>query len=189
MLARLKPDVAFNALHGRAAEDRTIQGVLEVLRIPYTHSGVMASSLAAQKDVAKVVMAAAGVPVPAGRTIQPVRGGQGACPPGPTSRKPVAGFVLRRVHHQEGRSHPPQELLAADWPYGDMMLAEKFVAGRELTCAVMGDRALGVTEIKPVSEAFYGFDAKYAKAGQFTFALHKLKEMLPTDSRVGSCGA
>jgi D-alanine-D-alanine ligase len=77
---------------------------------------------------------------------------------------------------KDGRSHPPQELLSPDWPYGDMMLAEKFVDGRELTCAVMGDRALGVTEIKPVSESFYGFDAKYAKGGSIHVLPAKILE-------------
>jgi D-alanine-D-alanine ligase len=165
-LAELKPDVAFNALHGPGGEDGTIQGVLEVLRIPYTHSGVLASALAMQKDLAKTVMAAAGVPVPVGRTISRFEAAKAHALPAPYVLKPVAeGSSFGVFIVKEGRSHPPQELLAADWPYGEMMLAEKFVDGRELTCAVMGDRALGVTEIKPVSEAFYGYDAKYAKGG------------------------
>ena len=165
-LADLKPDVAFNALHGPGGEDGAIQGVLEVLRIPYTHSGVLASALAMQKDLAKTVMAAAGVPVPAGRTISRFEAAKAHAIEPPYVLKPVAeGSSFGVFIIKDGRSHPPQELLAADWPYGEMMLAEKFVDGRELTCAVIGDRALGVTEISPVSESFYGFDAKYAKGG------------------------
>lgn len=166
VLARLEPDVAFNALHGRFGEDGIIQGVLEMLRIPYTHSGVLASSLAMQKDVAKTVMAAAGVPVPEGRVVHRSEAAEAHVLPLPYVLKPVSEgssfgvFIVR-----EGRSHPPQELAARDWPYGDLMLAERFVHGRELTCAVMGDRPLGVIEIVPVSEDFYGYDAKYVKGG------------------------
>ncbi len=175
-LARLKPDVAFNALHGPAGEDGTIQGVLEVLRIPYTHSGVLASALAMQKDKAKTIMAAAGVPVPAGKVVSRFEAGKAHVLPVPYVLKPVAeGSSFGVFIIKEGRSHPPQELLSEDWAYGEAMLAETFVDGRELTCAVVGDRALGVTEIQPVSEAFYGFDAKYAKGGSIHVLPAKIK--------------
>jgi D-alanine-D-alanine ligase len=165
-LARLKPDVAFNALHGRFGEDGAIQGVLEILRIPYTHSGVLASSLAMRKDVAKSVMAAAGVPVPRGRVLHRLEAAKAHALEPPYVLKPVGeGSSFGVFIVKEGRSHPPQELAAADWRHGDHLLAENFVDGRELTCAVMGDRALDVIEILPVSEDFYGFDAKYAKGG------------------------
>lgn len=165
-LSALKPDVAFNALHGRFGEDGCIQGVLEFLRIPYTHSGVLASALAMKKDIAKSVMAAAGVPVPKGRVVHRLEAAKEHALEPPYVLKPVSEgssfgvFIIR-----EGRSHPPQELAAPDWAHGDLMLAEHFIAGRELTCAVMGDRALDVIEILPVSEDFYGYDAKYAKGG------------------------
>jgi D-alanine-D-alanine ligase len=166
VLARLEPDVAFNALHGRFGEDGVIQGVLEMLRIPYTHSGVLASSVAMNKEVAKVVMAAAGVPVPKGRIVHRLEAAKEHVLPPPYVLKPVSeGSSFGVFIIKDGRSPPPQELASADWPHGDLMLAEAFIAGRELTCAVMGDRPLGVIEILPVSEDFYGYDAKYAKGG------------------------
>jgi D-alanine-D-alanine ligase len=166
-LARLKPDVVFNALHGRFGEDGTIQGVLEILRIPYTHSGVLASALAMQKDLAKVVLQAAGVPVPHGITVDRHDAARRHALDPPYVLKPVnEGSSFGVVIVKEDRTHPPQEVAREDWPYGDILLAEKFVAGKELTCAAMGsDRAFGVIEIQPVSEAFYGYDAKYAKGG------------------------
>ena len=166
-LARLKPDVVFNALHGRFGEDGTIQGVLEILRVPYTHSGVLASALAMQKDLAKVVLQAAGVPVPHGITVNRHDAARRHALDPPYVLKPVnEGSSFGVVIVKEDRTHPPQEVAREDWPYGDILLAEKFVAGKELTCAAMGnDRAFGVIEIQPVSEVFYGYDAKYAKGG------------------------
>jgi D-alanine-D-alanine ligase len=165
-LARLKPDVALNALHGRVGEDGTIQGVLEILRIPYTHSGVLASALAMQKDLAKVVLAAAGVPVAYGITVDRQEAARRHVLEPPYVLKPVnEGSSFGVVIVKEDRAHPPQEVGREDWPYGDMLLAERFIAGKELTCATLGDRALGVIEIQPVSETFYGYDAKYAKGG------------------------
>ena len=165
VLARMKPDVAFNALHGRVGEDGTIQGVLEILRIPYTHSGVLASALAAQKDLAKVVLAAAGVPVPYGIVVDRHEAARRHALEPPYVLKPInEGSSLGVVIVKEGRA-PPQEVGREDWPYGEMILAERFVNGKELTCAAMGDRVLGVIEIEPISESFYGYDAKYAKGG------------------------
>ena len=165
-LARLKPDVAFNALHGLGGEDGTIQGVLEILRIPYTHSGVLASALAMQKDLAKTVLAAAGVPVAHGSSIDRREAARRHALEPPYVLKPVSeGSSFGVVIVKEGRAHPPQEVGRDDWPYGDALLAEKFVAGKELTCAAMGDRVFDIIEVVPVSEAFYGYDAKYAKGG------------------------
>ena len=166
VLAKLKPDVAFNALHGKFGEDGAIQGVLELLRIPYTHSGVLASALAAHKDRAKVVLAAAGVPVAEGVAIDRHEAALRHAMQPPYVLKPMSeGSSLGVVIVQDGRSHPPQEVGREDWPYGDLLLAERYVAGKELTCGVMGDRALGVIEVRPVSEGWYGYDAKYAKGG------------------------
>ena len=176
VLARLKPDVAFNALHGRVGEDGTIQGVLELLRIPYTHSGVLASALAMEKDLAKTVMKAAGVPVAHGVTIDRHEAAKRHVLEPPYVLKPVnEGSSFGVVIVKEGRTHPPQEVGRPDWPYGDRLLAEKFVDGLELTCAVMGDRALGVIDIRPVSESFYGYDAKYAKGGSIHILPAKIK--------------
>jgi D-alanine-D-alanine ligase len=166
VLARLNPDVAFNALHGRFGEDGAIQGLLELLRIPYTHSGVLASALAMRKDRAKIVLAAAGVPVAESVTVDRQEAARRHVLPPPYVLKPVSeGSSFGVVIVKEGRAHPPQEVGRDDWPYGDELLAERYVAGKELTCAVMGDKPLGVIEIRPVSEAFYGYDAKYAKGG------------------------
>jgi D-alanine-D-alanine ligase len=166
VLGDLKPDVALNALHGRFGEDGTIQGILEILRIPYTHSGVMASSLAMRKDVAKVVAAAAGVPVAHGVTVSRFEAAHQHVLTPPYVLKPVdEGSSVGVVIVKRGREHPPQEVGRPDWPCGEMLLAEAFVSGRELTCAVMGDKALGVTEIRAATGEFYDYDAKYAKGG------------------------
>ena len=166
VLSTLRPDVAFNALHGPFGEGGAIQGLLEVLRIPYTHSGVLASSMAMNKDKAKLVFAAAGVPIAQSRVVSRFEAAERHILPPPYVVKPVAeGSSFGVIIVKEDRSHPPQELLREDWPYGDMVMVEAYVAGRELTCAVMGDRALGVIEIIPKSEAFYGYDAKYAPGG------------------------
>lgn len=166
VLAALEPDVAFNALHGKFGEDGCIQGVLELLRIPYTHSGVMASAVAMQKDIAKVVMAAAGVPVPKGRVVHRLEAAQAHVMAPPYVLKPISEgssfgvFIIR-----DDNQPPPRELAAADWAHGDMMLAEQFVDGRELTCGVMGERALDVIEILAADGGWYDYHAKYAKGG------------------------
>ena len=175
-LARLKPDVAFNALHGRVGEDGAIQGVLEILRIPYTHSGVLASALAMQKDLAKILLQAAGVPVAHGITVDRREAARQHVLEPPYVLKPVSeGSSFGVVIVREGRAHPPQEVGREDWPYGDRLLAERFVAGKELTCAVMGERVFDIIEIQPVSEDFYGYDAKYAKGGSVHVLPAKIK--------------
>ena len=175
VLKRLKPDVAFNALHGRAGEDGAIQGILETMRIPYTHSGVLASALAMEKDLARIVMNAAGIPVAPGRVVDRHQAAVEHALPAPYVLKPVSeGSSFGVVIVKEGRA-PPQEVGRADWPYGDRLLAEKFVAGLELTCAVIDDRAMDIIEIQQVSEVFYGYDAKYAKGGSIHVLPAKLK--------------
>jgi D-alanine-D-alanine ligase len=165
VLARLKPDVAFNVLHGRPGEDGTIQGILEILRIPYTHSGVLASALAMDKPAAKIVMAAAGVPVPEGVVVSRAAAAKAHVIKPPYVIKPpaegssVGVFIVHADH-----AHPPQELSRPDWPYGEQVLVERYVAGLELTCAVMGEEALGVIEIEPTTR-FYDYESKYAPGG------------------------
>ena len=162
VLARLKPDVALNVLHGRPGEDGTIQGVLETLAIPYTHSGVLASALAMQKDLAKTVMAAAGVPVAKGLTLSRAEIAKGHVMEPPYVIKPVADgssvgvFIVTEAH-----DYPPQELFRDDWPHGDQLLVESYVAGKELTCAVIKGEATGVIEIVPMVK-FYDYEAKYS---------------------------
>jgi D-alanine-D-alanine ligase len=165
VLTTVKPDVALNMLHGRPGEDGTLQGVLEILAIPYTHSGVMASAVAMQKDIAKALFRAADVPVPAGLVVSRFEAAKSHLLPPPYVIKPIAEgssvgvFIVREDH-----AHPPQELTRADWPYGERMLVEKYIPGKELTCAVMGDAALGVIEIVPTVR-FYDYEAKYAPGG------------------------
>ncbi|MGU3536596.1 D-alanine--D-alanine ligase [Methylobacterium sp. A54F] len=166
VLTELRPDVALNALHGPAGEDGTIQGLLEILRIPYTHSGVLASALAMHKVRAKTVMAAAGVPVPEGRVVNRADAARSHPLTPPYVLKPIAeGSSMGVIIVRDGRSHPPQILASDDWAFGEEVLAEPYVAGRELTCAVLGDRALGVIEIKAASGGWYDYDAKYAPGG------------------------
>ena len=165
-LAALQPDVAFNALHGRVGEDGTIQGILEIQRIPYSHSGVLASALAMQKDKAKTQLAADGIPVAHGRVVSRFEAAEAHVLPPPYVLKPVSeGSSVGVIIVREDRSHPPQEIGRADWPFGEAVLAETFIAGRELTCAVMGDRPLDVIDIVANTGAFYDYDAKYAAGG------------------------
>ncbi|MGE7472101.1 D-alanine--D-alanine ligase [Bosea sp. NPDC003192] len=166
VLAKLKPDVAFNALHGRFGEDGIIQGMLEILGIPYTHSGVLASALAIRKDKAKLVVSAAGVPVAHGVSVSRFEAAKRHVLPPPYVIKPIdEGSSVGVVIVKKGREHPPQEIARTDWPCGETMLAETFIAGRELTCAVMDGKSLGVTEIRAATGEFYDYDAKYAKGG------------------------
>jgi D-alanine-D-alanine ligase len=166
-LAKVEPDVCFNALHGRWGEDGCVQGLLELLAIPYTHSGVLASALAMHKVRAKETMRAAGVPVPEGKVVARREAAKAHVLPRPYVLKPVAegssvGVFIVREDHQ----HPPQELNDPGWAFGEALLAERFIPGRELTCAVMGDRALGVIEIVPAEAlTFYNYEAKYAQGG------------------------
>jgi D-alanine-D-alanine ligase len=152
-------------LHGRPGEDGTLQGVLEILAIPYTHSGVMASAVAMQKDIAKALFRAAEVPVPEGLVVSRFEAAKSHLLPPPYVIKPIAEgssvgvFIVREDH-----AHPPQELTREDWAYGERMLVEKYIPGKELTCAVMGDAALGVIEIVPTVR-FYDYEAKYAPGG------------------------
>jgi D-alanine-D-alanine ligase len=165
VLAKLKPDVAFNVLHGCPGEDGTMQGILEILQIPYTHSGVLSSALAMDKPQAKIVMAAAGVSVAESITVSRAEAAKSHVMAPPYVIKPPAegssvGVFIVTAEHK----HPPQELSRADWPHGETLMVERFVPGLELTCAVMGDRALGVIEIEPTTR-FYDYESKYAPGG------------------------
>jgi D-alanine-D-alanine ligase len=165
VLRTLKPDAALNMLHGTPGEDGTLQGILEILAIPYSHSGVLASALAMQKDTAKVVMAAAGVPVPEGKVVAVKDAAREHAMERPYVIKPIAeGSSVGVFIVTEQHAHPPQELTRADWSFGERVLVEKYIAGKELTCAVIGDRALGVIEIVAATR-FYDYEAKYAPGG------------------------
>jgi D-alanine-D-alanine ligase len=153
-----KPDVAFNMLHGRFGEDGCMQGLLELLEIPYTHSGVRASAIAMDKSTAKSVAAPAGVRVPKGKVVTRAELGAGDPIARPYIVKPVAEGSTVGVRIITDRGNAPT--LGDDWTYGETALVEEYIAGRELTVGVMGDRALGVTEIKFTGGVF-DFTAKY----------------------------
>lgn len=165
-LRDLKPDVCFNALHGPYGEDGTVQGLLEYMAIPYTHSGVLASALAMDKQQAKIIAKSKGIPVAEAKVMNRHDFKSAHPMQPPYVVKPVAeGSSFGVVIVKEGQSHPPQIITSSDWTYGDRVMAERFVHGRELTCSVMGNVALGVTEIFTDGSGFYDFDAKYKKGG------------------------
>lgn len=164
-LKDLKPDVAFNSLHGRVGEDGTIQGILEVLEIPYTHSGVLASALSMDKHQSKIIFKALGIPVTNHVIANRAEIARAHVMKPPYVVKPIAegssyGIFLVTADH----AHPPQEILGEDWLGGEELMVERFIPGRELTCAVMGDVALGVTEIT-TDLHFYNYEAKYEQGG------------------------
>jgi D-alanine-D-alanine ligase len=165
VLGTLKPDVALNVLHGRPGEDGTLQGILEIAGIPYTHSGVLSSALAMQKDLAKLVMKQGGVPVPEGKVVSRLEAAKSHVLKRPYVIKPIAeGSSVGVFIVTEEHAHPPQELTRPDWTFGEDVLVETFIPGKELTCAVMGDKALDVIEIVP-KVRFYDYEAKYAPGG------------------------
>ena len=165
VLLELKPDVAFNALHGPFGESGMIQGVLELLEIPYTHSGVLASALAMDKHQAKIMLKAAGIPVTDHVIVSRPEAARSHVMAPPYVIKPIAeGSSFGVFIVKAGTSHPPQEILREDWNCGEEIMVERYIPGRELTCAVMGDVALGVTEIV-TDLSFYNYEAKYAKGG------------------------
>jgi D-alanine-D-alanine ligase len=165
VLATVRPDAALNVLHGRPGEDGTLQGMLEILGIPYSHSGVLASALAMQKDLAKTLFQAAGVPIAEGLVASRAEAAKKHLLPRPYVIKPVAeGSSVGVFIVTEEHEHPPQELFREDWKFGETVLLERYIAGKELTCAVMGDKALDVIEIVPTVR-FYDYEAKYAPGG------------------------
>ncbi|HXQ82680.1 MAG TPA: D-alanine--D-alanine ligase [Xanthobacteraceae bacterium] len=164
-LTAVKPDTALNVLHGRPGEDGTLQGLLEILGIPYSHSGVLASALAMQKDYAKAMFRAAGVPVAEDRVVSRFEAAKAHLMAPPYVVKPVAeGSSVGVFIVTEEHPHPPQELYRDDWTFGEMVMLERYIPGKELTCAVLGDRALDVIEIVPATQ-FYDYEAKYAAGG------------------------
>jgi D-alanine-D-alanine ligase len=164
-LTAIKPDVALNVLHGRPGEDGTLQGLLEILGIPYSHSGVMASAVAMQKDYAKALFRAAGVPVAEDRVVSRFEAARAHVMTPPYVIKPIAeGSSVGVFIVTEQHPNPPQELYRDDWAFGEMVMVERYIPGKELTCAVLGDRTLDVIEIMPATR-FYDYEAKYAAGG------------------------
>jgi D-alanine-D-alanine ligase len=165
VLTDLKPEAVFNALHGPFGESGMIQGLLELLQIPYTHSGVLASALAMDKHQAKIMLKAAGVPVTDHVLMPRQEVARAHAMPPPYVIKPIAdGSSFGVFIVKADTAHPPQEILREDWNGGDLIMVERYIPGRELTCAVMGDVALGVTEIVTDLQ-FYNYEAKYSEGG------------------------
>jgi D-alanine-D-alanine ligase len=165
VLSGLRPDVAFNALHGPYGEDGCIQGVLEILEIPYTHSGVLASALAMNKPKAKDVMKAAGIPVSESVLVHRLEAARShVIAPPYVVKPPNEGSSFGVIIVNADAPHPPQQLYADDWPHGDIVMVERYVAGRELTCGVRGDQPLDVIDIV-TEDRFYDYHAKYAAGG------------------------
>ncbi len=175
VLARLQPDVCFNALHGAWGEDGCVQGVLETLAIPYTHSGVLASALAMDKAKSKAVFAAAGVPVPGGGLFNRFEVAADHVMAPPYVVKPNAeGSSVGVFIVQAGANQPPQEIASPDWTFGEEVMVEPYVRGKELAVAVMGGQAVTVTDILPQAE-FYDYAAKYAEGG----SVHVVPAQIP----------
>ncbi|MBU1376534.1 MAG: D-alanine--D-alanine ligase [Alphaproteobacteria bacterium] len=165
VLAKLNPDVCFNALHGEWGEDGCVQGVLETLGIRYTHCGVLASALAMDKAKAKAVLAAAGVIVPGGGLFNRFDVAAGHVLPPPYVVKPNAeGSSVGVFIVHDGANRPPQEVVAPSWTFGEEVMVEPYIRGMELAVGVMDGKAMTVTEIVSKT-AFYDYEAKYGEGG------------------------
>lgn len=170
-LQSVKPDVVFNALHGRWGEDGCVQGILEWLRIPYTHSGVLASALAMDKQRAKDVYVQAGLPIVQSKIVNASEVALGHVLPPPYVVKPNNEGSSVGVYIVQPGSNAPR--LAETMPA--RVMVETYAPGRELTVSVMGDRALCVTDI--ITDGWYDFDAKYKPGG----SRHELPAKIPAE--------
>ena len=163
VLAGLRPDVVFNALHGTPGEDGTVQGMLDLMQIPYTHSGLTTSAIAIDKELTKMVLVPGGVRMPKGKMVDSKALYEGDPMARPYVLKPVnegSSVGVAIVTDGSNYGHPISAKAEGPWMHFDRLLAEPFIRGRELTVAVLGDEALCVTELKPKA-GFYDFDAKY----------------------------
>lgn len=164
-LAALKPDVVFNALHGSPGEDGTVQGMLEILGIKYTHSGVTASAIAIDKELTKAILCPHGIPMPDGMIVESESLYTADPMPRPYVLKPVnegSSVGVAIVTEDGNYGSPIGRDVVGPWQEFDRLLAEPFIKGRELTTAVVGEEAFGVTELMP-TRGFYDYDAKYTE--------------------------
>jgi D-alanine-D-alanine ligase len=164
-LAEAKPDVVFNALHGVPGEDGTVQGMLDLMGLPYTHSGLVTSVIAIDKELTKQRLVPHGIPMPEGRIVSSASLFEGDPLPRPYVLKPVnegssVGVAIVRDNSNYG--NPIASDARGPWLEFAELLAEPFIKGRELTVAVLGGEALAVTELV-VSTGFYDYDAKYTE--------------------------
>jgi D-alanine-D-alanine ligase len=166
MLTEMRPTVAFNALHGKWGEDGCCAALLETLRIPYTHSGVLASAVAMHKEKSKALFREAGIPVAESKLVDIEIAATEHALPIPYVVKPVAEGSSVGVHIvDEDSNGPPRIILDEREIFGAQVMVERFIPGRELTCAVMGDVALGVIDILSKASDFYDYESKYAPGG------------------------
>jgi D-alanine-D-alanine ligase len=177
-LDAINPDVCFNALHGKFGEDGCVQGILELLAIPYTHSGVLASALAMHKERAKDVMKLAGVPVAEAKLVTRREALEGhVLPPPYVVKPPTEGSSVGVVIVAPDADRPPNSI-ASGGSLDQIVMVERYVAGRELTCAVIGDFVTDVIEIVPLRGlAFYDYESKYGPGG----SKHELPAQLLPD--------
>jgi D-alanine-D-alanine ligase len=181
VLTTIRPDVVFNALHGVPGEDGTVQGMLDLMQIPYTHSGLVTSVTAIDKQLTKQALVPHGIPMPAGRIVTRAEIYAGDPLPRPYVLKPVnegSSVGVAIVTDDSNYGNPINPDARGPWQDFDSLLAEPFIKGRELTVAVLGDRALTVTELKPV-RGFYDFDAKYTEG----LTEHICPAQIPEDIR------
>lgn len=177
VLHEMRPDVVFNALHGRWGEDGCIQGILEILQIPYTHSGVLASSLAMNKERAKSIYREQGIPVAESKVLTKAKVALGHPLATPYVIKPVnEGSSVGVYIIEAGATQLLERALADGGSPDEEVMVERYIPGRELTCAVMGNVALGVIDIVPLTE-FYDYKAKYVPGG----SRHVLPAEIPED--------
>ncbi len=176
------PDCVFNALHGRFGEDGTMQGVLDWLGIPYTHSGVRASALAMDKVAARAIFTSAGIPMARARVVDAASVAREEPMARPFVIKPVNEGSSVGVHIVRPGDNRLAEI-ASTWAFGTEMLVEEYIPGRELTVGVMDDSALCVTEIGSSRSDFYDYDAKYAAGG----SRHTLPAEIPDDVSARAC--
>lgn len=162
-LAKAQPDLVFNALHGSPGEDGTVQGMLDLMGLRYTHSGLSTSVIAIDKVLTKQALVPHGVPMPGGRIVRSADLFERDPLPRPYVLKPVnegSSVGVAIVTDEGNYGNPIAQGSAGPWAEFDELLAEPYIRGRELTTAVLGNRALGVTELKP-RNGWYDFDAKY----------------------------
>lgn len=162
-LAQVQPDIVFNALHGVPGEDGTVQGMMDLMGIRYTHSGLATSVVAIDKELTKQTLVPAGIPMPGGRVVSSESLYEGDPLPRPYVVKPPreGSSVGVAIVTQDGNyGSPIGRDTEGPWRHFDELLAEPYIRGRELTTAILGDEALLVTELRPKS-GFYDFDAKY----------------------------
>lgn len=164
-LAEAAPDVVFNALHGTPGEDGSVQGLMDLLGLTYTHSGLTTSAIAIDKELTKKILVPAGIPMPQGVIVASESLFEADPLPRPYVLKPVnegSSVGVAIVTDTSNHGNPIRRDVPGPWAEFPTLLAEPFIAGKELTVAVLGDRALAVTELKPVS-GFYDYDAKYTE--------------------------